>query len=99
MTGQATAKPPVLVCESDAFGRITQLILDPRQDDARNHALADFFAHDVADFDTWCERVRANVGNLAPSDVRLVKTESELDAHLAEADALLVESLLSLIHI
>lgn len=85
-------KPPVLVCEAETFGRMSQLLFDPKEDAARMNALTDFFAHDVPDFAGWCERVRRSLPQLNPSDVRLIKTDAELDASLPDADALLIES-------
>ena len=33
-----------------------QLLFDPREQPERRTALADFFAHDLPDFDGWCDR-------------------------------------------
>lgn len=89
----APRKPPVLVCEAETFGRMAQLLFDPKEDAAAmTAALADFFAHDVPDFKGWCERVRRSLPQLDPSDVRLIKTDAEFDANLPEATALLIES-------
>jgi hypothetical protein len=86
-------KPLVLVCEAESFARMMQLLFDPRAQPERRAALADFFAHDLPDFDGWCERVRSAVPRLIPSDVRLVSSDAELRANLKDADALLVEAL------
>ena len=56
-------------------------------------AFADFFAHDEPDFAGWCDKVRRQAQKLYPADVRLVETQEALRENLADADALIVESL------
>ena len=53
-----TAAQPVLVVEDDPFLRIIQVVLDPRTTDERRSAFANFFAHDLPDFDGWCADLR-----------------------------------------
>jgi phosphoglycerate dehydrogenase-like enzyme len=86
-------KRPVLVVEDDVFLRLIGLVLDPATSTERRTAFADFFAHDEPDFDGWCARVRARAAPLFPAEVRLVDSEETLRASLADADALVLESL------
>src|SRR5947209_12231929 len=88
----STERKPVLVVEDDPFTRITQVVLDPRTTEERRAAFADFFAHDLPDFEGWCERVRREAGGLYPAEVRLLTSEEELPAALPDADGVLVES-------
>lgn len=69
------------------------VVLDPATSAERHAAYADFFAHDDPDFEGYCARVRARVGALFPSQVRLVETSAEMRASLPGASALIVESL------
>ena len=88
-----TSKAPILVVEDDRFLRLVGVVLDPATSPERYAAYADFFAHDDRDFDGYCGRVRARVGALFPSQVRLVETAEELRASLPGARGLIVESL------
>jgi phosphoglycerate dehydrogenase-like enzyme len=88
-----TSKAPILVVEDDRFLRMVGVVLDPATSAERYAAYADFFAHDDPDFDGYCARVRARVGALSPSQVRLVETADELRASLPGARGLIVESL------
>jgi phosphoglycerate dehydrogenase-like enzyme len=83
----------VIVVEDDVFTRLIQVVLDPAVPAARVDAFRDFMAHDEPDFIGWCERLRARVPALVPSDVRLVTTQDELLAALPEATSAVVESL------
>jgi phosphoglycerate dehydrogenase-like enzyme len=87
------AKAPILVVEDDPFLRVVGIVLDPTTSPERHAAYADFFAHDDPDFDGYCARVRARVGGLFPSQVRLVETPEECRANLPGARGLIVESL------
>jgi hypothetical protein len=82
-----------LVVEDDRFLRVVGIVLDPNTSPERTAAYADFFAHDEPDFDGYCKRVRARVGKLFPSEVRLVETQNEMRAALPGSPALVVESL------
>ena len=86
-------KPAVLVVEDDVFLRLIGVILDPASSAERRAAFADFFAHDEPDFEGYCARVRTRAAALDPADVRLIDTTAALRANLAEADALVLESL------
>jgi glyoxylate reductase/D-3-phosphoglycerate dehydrogenase len=83
----------VLVVEDDRFLRVVGVVLDPNTSQERYAAYADFFAHDEPDFGAYCERVRARVGRLFPSEVRLVDTSEAMRAALPKSPALVVESL------
>jgi phosphoglycerate dehydrogenase-like enzyme len=86
-------KAPLLVVEDDPFLRMVGVLLDPATSAERHAAYADFFAHDDPDFEGYCARVRARVGALFPSQVKLVETPEEMRASLPGARALIVESL------
>jgi len=83
----------VIVVEDDRFLRIVQLVLDPNASRERYAAFADFFAHDESDFDGWCAKVRGHARGLFPAEVRLVETQDDLRANLADARGLIVEGL------
>jgi phosphoglycerate dehydrogenase-like enzyme len=85
--------PNLLVVEDDRFLRIVPLVLDPKASRERYAAYADFFSHDDPDFDGWCARVRNGSAGLYPAEVRLVETQDELRANLADCTALIVEGL------
>ena len=83
----------VLVVEDDRFLRVVGVVLDPDTSAERTAAFADFFAHDEPDFDGYCRRVRARVGDLFPRTVRFVDTQEEMRAALPGSPALVVELL------
>jgi phosphoglycerate dehydrogenase-like enzyme len=83
----------VLVVEDDPFLRVVGVALDPTASAERVAACAAFFAHAEPDFAGWCERVRARVGALFPSTVRLVDTPDELRTALLGSPALVVDAL------
>lgn len=84
---------PILVVENDPFLRIIQVVLDPRTPRERRVAFADFFAHDLPDFEGWCAELRQAPSTLYPAEVRLVSSQEELRAQLPDANILVVESL------
>jgi glyoxylate reductase/D-3-phosphoglycerate dehydrogenase len=84
---------PVLVIEDDAFTRIAGIVLDPDTPTERRDAYAEFFEHDLPDFDGWLQRVRKGSAGFYPAEVRLIDTQEELLENLPDADALLIESL------
>lgn len=86
--------PNVLVVEDDRFLRLVRIVLDPNANPERIAAFADFFAHDEPDFAGWCARLRAAAKPLYPAEVRLVETQEQLHANLADACGLIVEGLL-----
>ena len=83
---------PLLVVEDDPFLRVLQVVLDPTAPAERYCAFADFFAHET-NFDDYCAHVRAKAPGLFPATVRLVETQDELRAALADARAVAVEAL------
>ena len=85
--------PNILVIEDDRFLRVVQVVLDPNVGGERVAAYTDFFAHDEPDFAGWCDKVRRQAGQLYPAEVRMVETQDELGASLAEANAVIVEGL------
>jgi len=87
----AEATRPVIVVEDDAFTRIIHVALDPAVAPERVAAFAQFFSHDLPDFDRWLVQVRRRVGALYPAEVRLVDSPETMLAALREADALVVE--------
>ena len=82
----------VLVVEDDRFLRVVGIVLDPGTSAERQAAYADFFAHDEPDFEGYCARLRARVGSLFPSEVRLVDSPERMRAALPGSHALVVES-------
>ena len=87
------AKPPVIVVEDDPFTRLIPIVLDPASSEERRAAFADFMAPDEPDFDGWVSRVRARASGLYPAEVRMVASQDEMRASLADCQALVVESL------
>ncbi len=85
--------PPVIVVEDDPFIRIVGVVLDPATAPERIAAFADFFACDLPDFAGWLARQRARAAAIFPAEVRLIGSEAGLHEHLADADALVIESL------
>ena len=86
------SSPPIVVVEDDPWTRLIGVVLDPTTSEERRAAFADFMSPDEPDFRGWCERLRARVGRLYPSEVRLVPTPAELHVNLPSARALVVES-------
>ena len=83
----------VLLAENDAFQRILPVILDPQAPEERRAAYAHLVAHELRDFDGWCERIRREAPALYPADVRLIATQDELRANLPDATAAIVDAL------
>ena len=81
------------VVENDTFLRLIQVVLDPTAPEERFQAFAHFCLHDLPDFAGWCERIRAQVPNLYPSDVHLVDDRSQLLGNLPGATVAVVEEL------
>lgn len=88
-----TTQRPVIVVEDDPFPRLIQVILDPEAPQSRAAAFDDFFAHELADFRSWCEGLRKRIRSLYPAEVRLVGDEPGLLASLSGVQVLIVESL------
>jgi phosphoglycerate dehydrogenase-like enzyme len=81
-----------ILVESDHFLKIIPVMLDPRTSDEHVRAVADFFAHDVRDFLQWCERLRAEIPGLYPTEVEFAEDQADFDAKIEDADAVVVES-------
>jgi phosphoglycerate dehydrogenase-like enzyme len=88
-----SSRRPSLVVENDAFLRIIQIVLDPSTSQERVQAFADFFEHDLPNFDGYIRGVREACGDIFPAEVRLVDTQEALLAAAPSADAIVVESL------
>jgi phosphoglycerate dehydrogenase-like enzyme len=84
--------PVVILVEDDPFTRLISLVLDPNASEERRAAFADFMSTDGPDFAGWCARVRAGAPALYPAEVRLVESEDEMRANLADCHVLVVES-------
>jgi phosphoglycerate dehydrogenase-like enzyme len=82
-----------LVVEDDRFLRVVGTVLDPTTSAERVAVCVEFFTDAEPDFAGWCERVRARVGSLFPSTVRLVDTPDALRTALPGSSALVVEAL------
>src|SRR5918999_4679244 len=81
------------VVENDTFLRLIQVVLDPSAPEERLRAFEHFCLHDLPDFRGWCEKIRAQVANLYPSDVHLVDDNDQLLARLPGASVAVVEEL------
>jgi len=84
---------PVILIEDDKILRVIEAILDPRVSIERLAAFADFNSTAVEDFSDWLNQTRRALPDLVPSELRFIKTPSELKAHLKDADLLITESL------
>jgi len=82
-----------LVVEDDPFLRLLGVVLDPAADPQRIAAYADFFAHDLPDFDGWLRQLRRRLPRLVPATVDLVASGAALRGALPGADFAVVESL------
>jgi phosphoglycerate dehydrogenase-like enzyme len=83
---------PRILVEADHFLKILPVILDPKTSEEHVRAVGDFFAHEV-DFKAWCETFRTQIAGLYPADVEFAADQTELEAKLPDADAVIVESL------
>jgi len=86
-------RKPVLVVEEDPFLRLIGVTLDPATSAERITAFADFFAHDLPDFDGWLQQLRSRLPRLFPAEVRLVDGSEALRCALNDADFTVLESL------
>ncbi|MGE0556987.1 MAG: 2-hydroxyacid dehydrogenase [Burkholderiales bacterium] len=82
-----------LVVENDPFLRLLGVILDPTTPAERVAAFADFFTHDLPDFDGWLNQLRSRLPHLNPARVTLVDSSDELHSALPDADFAVLESL------
>ena len=84
---------PVIVVENDPFPRLLQAFLEEHDAPERTAAIADFVAHDIADYPAWLAQLRACAGLLYPAEVRLASDGNELLEQLPGAHAVVTESL------
>src|SRR5262249_38557207 len=89
----ATSAMPTILIEEDHFLKIVPVILDPATVPAHQHAVADFFAHDVPDFPGWCADFRKRIPGLYPARIVWAQDQADLLARLPDADGVIVESL------
>jgi phosphoglycerate dehydrogenase-like enzyme len=82
-----------LVVENDTFLRLINVVLDPSASAERIEAFAHFCLHDLADFRSWCDKIRAQAANLYPSEVCLVDSQEELLANIPGSQVAVVEEL------
>ena len=82
-----------LIVEQDAFMRMFSPLLDPNLPSEWFDAVADFFAHDVADFPGWVTSMRNLIPDLYPARVSLAEDQAHFRALLKDADACIIESL------
>ena len=80
-----------VVVEDDVILGITRVILDPDAEEEHRRAVADFFAHDLPDFDGWVSALRRRIPGLYPASVELAEDEAELRTSIVDADAVIVE--------
>lgn len=83
----------VLLVEGGSYQQVLRVILDPRAPDDLRAAFAHMLAHEMPDFGGWCSQVRSEAPGLYPCEVRFAASQDELHAQLADADAVIVESL------
>ena len=81
-----------ILVESDHFLKILAVMLDPETPDEHRRAVADFFAHDVPDFLSDCEKFGAKIPGLYPARVTFAEDQADFEAKLPDADAVIVES-------
>ena len=84
---------PRIVIEEDHFLKIVPVVLDPATPAVHQRAVAEFFAHDEPDFPGWCRRLQQRLPGLYPADVVFAEDQAELAVKIAEADGVIVESL------
>ena len=82
-----------ILVESDHFLKILAVMLDPETPEEHRRAVADFFAHDVPDFLSWCENFGAQIPGLYPAQVVFAADQADFEAKLPGADVVIVESL------
>ncbi len=82
----------MIIVEDDWFTRMFQVLLDPACDPVRIAAFADFFAHDLPDFEGYCSTIRKSAPSVFPASIRLVSDIAAMYHALPDAHALIVES-------
>jgi phosphoglycerate dehydrogenase-like enzyme len=81
-----------IVIESDHYLKIVPVMLGAATPREHATAVADFFAHDVPDFLSWCEQFRMRIPELAQAEIAFAEDQAQFDAMLADADVAIVES-------
>src|SRR5579871_2811410 len=82
-----------LVVEFDHYLRILAVMLDPEAPDEHRRAVADFFAHDIPDFEARSDRFRRGISGLFPATVEFAADQRQLAERAPDADIVIVESL------
>jgi phosphoglycerate dehydrogenase-like enzyme len=83
----------IIVVEEDNVLRLLDVLFEPELPRERFAALADYFAHDGVDLDSWRNSVRRRVPGLFPSTLRFVSEQHGLRTSLSNAEAVVVEGL------
>ena len=86
-------KIPKIIVEMDVFTRLFDVILNKNCNPDLVTAFADFFAHDVPDFESWLTQVRQQCVRIVPSNIVFVDSVQALHRELPDADVVVVESL------
>ncbi|PIT82635.1 NAD(P)-dependent oxidoreductase [Limnohabitans sp. 15K] len=86
-------KLPKIIVEMDVFTRLFDVILNKNCNQDLVAAFADFFAHDVPDFESWLNQVRQQCVRINPASIVFVDSADELRRELPDAVAVVVESL------
>jgi phosphoglycerate dehydrogenase-like enzyme len=84
---------PVIVAQNDPIIRALQVVLDPKTDPERQAAIADYYSVDIRDFEDWRAKLRARLPGAFPAEMRMVDDQDQFASALADADAVVVESL------
>jgi phosphoglycerate dehydrogenase-like enzyme len=82
-----------IVIERDHFLQVMPVVLDPSTSAEHQDAWVNFFSHDVPDFLAWCVQLRGRVAGLFPADIVFAEDQDDLRLKIADADAVIVESL------
>lgn len=82
-----------VVVEEDAILKALPVVLDPATRSEHVRAVTQFYAFDEPDFAGWVKRLQQRIAGLYPARVEFVRDEAELDARIADADAIVVEGI------
>ncbi|HXQ51279.1 MAG TPA: NAD(P)-dependent oxidoreductase [Stellaceae bacterium] len=82
-----------VLVEADAVLRSVPVVLDPDTKEEHRRAVADWYSFDEPDFAGWLARLRQQLPGLYPAKVEFARDAVELGTKIADADALIVESL------
>ena len=81
-----------ILVESDHFLKILAVMLDPETGSEHRSAVADFFAHDMPDFLSWCQTFGGEIPGLYPAHVTFAQDQADFESKLSDADVVIVES-------